>query len=35
MNLKKIIICFLLVMLLIIYSYYFLDARVALFVSRS
>ena len=35
MNLKRIIIGFLLAALLIICSYYFLDARVALFVSRA
>ncbi len=35
MNLKKIIMNFLLVVLLIICSYFFLDARVALFVSRT
>lgn len=35
MNLKKIITSFLLVILLIICSYYFLDARVALFVSKA
>jgi membrane-associated phospholipid phosphatase len=35
MNLKKIITSFLLVILLITCSYYFLDARVALFVSKA
>lgn len=35
MDFKKIIISFPLVVLLIIYSYYFADARVALFVSRA